>query len=196
MRANGLILVKLSTVIGDVKQAVRAGTLEHAEHWRFGFDHMGSTSMRFGIATTSRVLVLAAVAALVASCGGGNGNKMSTTGPGANAGDNTRISTVPEPPAPDTASLTPANTVFTVSKGIWDDYQVYLGRVGRIGNGYYAITDDGMGGASWSCSDALCGMSYNGKDAALKQCQTSNPGKTCIIFAKDNHPQVKYEIGQ
>ena len=152
--------------------------------------------MRFGIGTISRVLVLAAVAVLVASCDSNGGNKMNTTGPGANAGDNTRISTIPDAPAPDTASLTPSNQVFTINKGIWADYQTYLARVGRIGNGYYAITEDGVGGASWSCSDALCGMSYNGKDAAMKQCQASNPGKTCLIFAKDNHPQVKYEIAQ
>jgi hypothetical protein len=152
--------------------------------------------MRFGIGTISRVLVLAAVAALAASCGGGNGNKMNTAGAGANAGDNTRISTIPDARAPDTASLTPSDQVFTINKGIWDDYQLYLSRVGRIGNGYYAITEDGNGGASWACSDALCGASYKGKDLAMKQCQDSNPGKTCLIFAKDNHPQVKYEIGQ
>ena len=51
-----------------------------------------------------------------------------------------------------------------------------------------------MNGASWSCSDALCGLSYNGKDLAMQSCQKANPGKTCVIFAKDNHPQVKYEI--
>jgi hypothetical protein len=134
-----------------------------------------------------------AVAALAASCGG-NGNKIDTSGPGANAGDNTRVSTIPEPPAPDTAALTPANTVVVIDQGIWNDYQGYLTRVGRIGNGFYAITEDGVGGASWSCPDALCGMSYNGKELAMKQCQESNPGKTCIIFAKDNHPQVRYQI--
>lgn len=149
--------------------------------------------MRFDFGTSLRVFALAVVTAALAACGG-NGNTMDTSGPGANAGDNTRIATIPDAPAPDTASLTPANTVYRINKNIWDDYQVYLGRVGRIGNGYYAITEDGVGGASWSCSDALCGASYNGKDAAMKQCQESNPGKTCIIFAKDNHPQVKYEI--
>jgi hypothetical protein len=149
--------------------------------------------MRLNTGTIFRVLVLAVVAATIAACGG-NGNKMATGGPGANAGDNTRISTIPEPPAADTSSLTPSTQVFSINKGIWDDYQLYLSRVGRIGNGYYAITEDGVGGASWSCSDALCGMSYNGKDAAMKQCQESNPGKTCLIFAKDNHPQVRYQI--
>jgi hypothetical protein len=151
--------------------------------------------MRLGIGTISRILVLAAAAALAASCGG-NGNTMNTSGPGANPGDNTRISTIPDAPAPDTASLTPANETVTIAKHIWDDYQLYLSRVGRIGNGYYAVTTDGQGGASWSCSDALCGGSYNGKALAMQQCQTSNPGKTCMIFAKDNHPQIKYEIAQ
>jgi len=151
--------------------------------------------MPFGIGAISRVLVLGAVAAL-AACGNGNGNTMNTAGPGANPGDNTRISTIPDAPAADTASLMPANETVVIAKNIWDDYQLYLSRVGRIGNGYYAITTDGHGGASWSCSDALCGGSYNGKDLAMSQCQASNPGKTCMIFAKDNHPQIKYEIAQ
>jgi len=146
--------------------------------------------MRFG--AISRVLVLAA--GLVITVGCGNGKAGPTVG--ANPGDNTIVSTIPDAPAADTASLTPANQVVTINKGIWEDYQGYLKRVGRIGNGYYAITEDGMGGASWACSDALCGSSYNGKDLAMKQCQASNPGKTCIIFAKDDHPQLRYEIGQ
>jgi len=150
--------------------------------------------MRFSSGTIFRVLAFSAVAALAACSEAGH--KMDTSTPGANAGDNTRISTIPDAPGPDTASLTPVNQVYRINKGIWDDYQVYLSRVGRIGNGYYAITEDGVGGASWSCSDALCGMSYNGKDLAMKQCQDSNPGKTCLIFAKDNHPQVRYEIAQ
>jgi hypothetical protein len=151
--------------------------------------------MRLSTGTISRVFALAAAAAL-AACGGTGSNKMDTTAPGANPGDNTRISTIPDAPAPDTAALSPANQTFTIAKNVWDDYQLYLSRVGRIGNGYYAITDDGVGGASWSCSDALCGMSYNGKDSAMQACQTANPGKTCLIFAKDNHPQVKYQIAQ
>jgi hypothetical protein len=152
--------------------------------------------MHFGIGPISRAFALATLAAL-AACGGNGGHQMNTTTPGANAGDNTRISTVPDAPAPDTSSLTPSNQVYRINKGIWDDYQVYLSRVGRIGNGYYAITEDGMGGASWSCSDALCGGSYpNGKSDAMAACEKSNPGKTCIIFAKDNHPQVRYEIAQ
>jgi hypothetical protein len=151
--------------------------------------------MRLSTGTISRIFVLVAAAVVVASCGSG-GSKVQTSAPGANPGNNTIVATVPEPPEPDTASLTPSNQTYRISKAIWDDYQLYLSRVGRIGNGYYAITEDGVGGASWSCGDALCGMSYNGKDAAMKQCQTSNPGKTCLIFAKDNHPQVKYEIAQ
>jgi hypothetical protein len=147
--------------------------------------------MRFCIGTMSRVLVLTGLAALVAACGGPSKAPLTQ---GANPGQSTTVSTIPEPPEPDTASLTPSNQTFTITKNVWDDYQLYLSRVGRIGNGYYAITEDGIGGASWSCSDALCGMSYNGKDIAMKQCQDSNPGKTCLIFAKDNHPQVRYEI--
>ena len=151
--------------------------------------------MRSSIGAGLRIFAMAA-ALTVAGCGAHGTNKMDTSSPGANAGDNTRVSTIPDAPAADTGALTPANYTITISQSIYDDYQVYLGRVGRIGNGYYAVTEDGKGGASWSCSDALCGGSYNGKDAAKKQCQTSNPGKTCLIFAKDNHPQVKFQIAQ
>jgi len=151
--------------------------------------------MPLGIGTLSRVVAMTAAAAL-AACGNGNSNQMNTSGPGANPGDNTRISTIPDAPAADTASLTPANQTVTIQKNIWDDYQLYLSRVGRVGNGYYAITTDGIGGGSWACGDALCGGSYNGKELAMNQCQTSNPGKTCMIFAKDNHPQIRYEIAQ
>ena len=148
--------------------------------------------MRFGIGTISRILVFAGIAAL-AACGG-NGNKMDTSTPGANPGDNTRIVPVPEPAAPDIAKLTPADRTYTIARSIWDDYQLYLSKVGRIGNGYYFITEDGLGGASWACGDALCGQTYNGRELAMKSCQDTNPGKTCIVFAKDTYPQVKYEI--
>lgn len=152
--------------------------------------------MRLNSSTVSRVFLLAFVAVALAACGNGKGHKIETSAPGANPGDNTVISTIPDAPAADTASLTPANQTIIISKAVWDDYQLYLSRVGRIGNGFYAVTEDGIGGASWACSDALCGMSYNGKDNAMAACQKSNPGKTCLIFAKDNHPQVRYEIGQ
>lgn len=151
--------------------------------------------MRLSTLRISRIFALSAVLALVAGCGNGNG-KIETSAPGANPGDNTVVATVPDAPAADTASLTPSNQVITIAKHVWDDYQAYLGKVGRIGNGYYAVTEDGMGGGGWSCSDALCGQSYNGKDIAMKGCQASNPGKTCLIFAKDDHPQVRYEIAQ
>jgi hypothetical protein len=149
--------------------------------------------MPFGIGTVSRVLVIASVAIFAASCGG-NGNKMDTSTPGANPGDNTRISTIPDPAGPDTASLTPSDQVVVIARNIWDDYQLYLSRVGQIGSGYYAVTEDGFGGASWSCSEALCDEGNEGKGRALEQCQATNPGKTCIIFAKNRNPQVRYEI--
>jgi hypothetical protein len=142
--------------------------------------------------TGFRLAVLGAAAVLLAACG--NGKAQPTVG--ANPGDNTVVSTIPEPPDPDTASLTPANVTLTVSKSVWDDYQVYLQRVGRIGSGYYVVTEDGLGGASWSCSDAFCGIGFDGKAEAMKTCETNNAGKSCIVFAKDTRPQVRYEIAQ
>jgi hypothetical protein len=150
--------------------------------------------MLTSIGAISRIFVLAAVAGLTAC--GGTSHKIDTSGPGANPGDNTVVTTIPDAPAPDTASLSPGPELVTIQKNIWDDYQLYLSRVGQVGSGYYAITEDGLGGASWSCSEALCDQENQGLANAMKQCQDANPGKSCIVFAKDNHPQVRYEIAQ
>ena len=100
---------------------------------------------------------------------------------------------VPDPPPPETTPVT-ANQSITITKNVWEDYQVYLGRVGRIGGGYYAVTEDGTGGGSWACGEALCQLGRDAKAAAMKQCQEANPSKTCVIFAKDDRPQMHYEV--
>ena len=146
--------------------------------------------MRLGNGISLRFFVLAAALAL-AACGSTASSNVPQP-----QGTKAIIATVPDVPAPDTASLTPSNQHVTLSKAVWDDYQTYLKRVGRIGNGYYAVTEDGVGGASWSCSDAFCGGSYDGKNAAQKQCEASNTGKKCVIFAKDNRVQMKYDLAE
>ena len=151
--------------------------------------------MNFTFGTGIRIFTLTAALVLAAACG-------STAKPQVHdqsTGANTIVATVPEPPAPSNAisvpSATPARSI-TISKVVWDDYQAYLTKVGRIGNGFYAVTEDGLGGASWACGEAFCGAGYDGESAAMKQCQSANTGKTCILFAKDDRIQMKYEIAQ
>lgn len=121
---------------------------------------------------------------------------------------------VPDAPAADTTNPTmtsttpPVTTVQpvmsttvggptqAVSKVVWDNFQAYLAKVGRVGDGYYAITEDGTGGGSWACGEALCQGSFDAKAAALQSCADANPGKTCVIFAKDNRVQMKYQVAE
>jgi hypothetical protein len=104
-----------------------------------------------------------------------------------------------QPPTPEVQpvlSTTVGGPTIVVSKVVWDNFQGYLNKVGRVGDGYYAITEDGSGGGSWACGEALCQGTFDGQGAALKSCSEANPGKTCIIFAKDNRVQMKYEVQQ
>ena len=127
-------------------------------------------------------LALGGAAILVAACDGPKGQP-----------EVTQNVFVPDAPPPETTPVT-ANQSITITKSVWDDYQVYLGRVGRIGGGYYAVTEDGTGGGSWACGEALCEQGLDAKAAAMKQCQQANPSKTCVIFAKNDKPQMHYEV--
>lgn len=130
-----------------------------------------------------RISVLAAVAAaLLAGCGGGQSQPQSG-----------KIF-VPEPQAAQTYNSDQLLTTVTLSQSTWADYQSYLQKMGRIGGGWYAVAEDGQGGGSWSCPAALCEQSFDGKSAALKSCQAANPGKSCVIFAKNDTIQMKYEV--
>jgi hypothetical protein len=146
--------------------------------------------MRFTKVTGIRLSVLAAALALASACGNTNSPKP------VNGTSTDIVATVPEPPAPSDAPTTASSQSVTVSKVVWDDYQAYLTKVGRIGNGYYAVTEDGNGGASWACGEAFCGAGYDGKTTAMTQCQNANTGKTCVLFAKDDRILMKYELAQ
>ena len=102
----------------------------------------------------------------------------------------------PTPTVQPVLSTTVGGPTMVVSKVVWDNFQGYLNKVGRVGDGYYAITQDGSGGGSWACGEALCQGTFDGQAAALKSCSDANPGKTCVIFAKDNRIQMKYEVQQ
>jgi hypothetical protein len=113
--------------------------------------------------------------------------------------DTSQTMTQATPPAPTVQpvmSTTVGGPTIVITQPIWDNFQGYLTKVGRVGDGYYAVTQDGTGGGSWACGEALCQGTFDGQAAALKSCSDANPGKTCMIFAKDNRIQMKYEIAQ
>ena len=146
-------------------------------------------------------LALVFVAPL-AGCGGGKSQPQSPNVfvPDAPApSDTSGTMTQAQPPVPavqPVMSSTVGGPTITVTKVVWDNFQGYLAKVGRVGDGYYAITEDGTGGGSWACGEALCEGTFDGQGAALKSCSDANPGKTCIIFSKDNRVQMKYEVQQ
>jgi hypothetical protein len=104
--------------------------------------------------------------------------------------------TPPSPTVQPVMSTTVGGPTIAITQNIWQNFQGYLAKVGRVGDGYYAVTQDGTGGGSWACGEALCQGTFDGQGAALKSCSDANPGKTCQIFAKDNRIQMKYEITQ
>jgi hypothetical protein len=135
------------------------------------------------LARKSGVWIVLSAAALLAGCNGGNH-------PQPQAG---KIF-VPEAEPPQTYNSDHLLTTVTLSQSTWADYQSYLEKMGRIGGGWYAVAEDGQGGGSWSCPGALCEQSFDGKSAALKTCQAANPGKTCVIFAKNDTIQMQYDV--
>jgi hypothetical protein len=109
----------------------------------------------------------------------------------------TMTSTTPPVPAVQPVVDAPANAPsITISKVVWDNFQAYLAKVGRVGDGFYAVTEDGSGGGSWACGEALCLGNFDAQGAALKSCSDANAGKTCIIFAKDNKIRMKYTVAE
>lgn len=83
---------------------------------------------------------------------------------------------------------------MTISRAVADDFAAYKQSIGSIGSGAYAITEDGMGGASAGCSDANCQAKAG--QMAIDKCQELNPGRTCILFARNKEPVVEYQVGE
>lgn len=156
--------------------------------------------MRAFPAVFSALVVGAAIS--LAGCGGTKSQPQSNNVyvPDAPAASTDTATMTNDTPPPMTVQPVMSTTVggptVTITKTVADNFQAYLNKVGRVGDGYYAITDDGGGGGSWACGEALCQGTFDGQAAALKSCSDANPGKTCMIFAKDNRVQVKYEVGQ
>jgi hypothetical protein len=146
--------------------------------------------------------VFCALALALAGCGSTKSQPQSDTvyvpdapAPATQTGTMTNDATPPTTIQP-VMSTTVGGPTVTITQTVADNFQAYLNKVGRVGDGYYAITEDGTGGGSWACGEALCQGTFDGQAAALKSCFDANPGKTCMIFAKDNRVQMKYEVAQ
>ena len=146
--------------------------------------------------------VFCALALALAGCGSTKSQPQSDTvyvpdapAPATQTGTMTNDATPPTTIQP-VMSTTVGGPTVTITQTVADNFQAYLNKVGRVGDGYYAITEDGTGGGSWACGEAWCQGTFDGQAAALKSCSDANPGKTCMIFAKDNRVQMKYEVAQ
>jgi hypothetical protein len=95
----------------------------------------------------------------------------------------------------------PAGDKIALAPAVWVDYGIYLHNLGT-GPAYYAITEDGLGGAPSGCSLTKCLAAHAvpGKTGAtiadaLQRCEeVSPPSRTCIIFAEGNKIVVPYEL--
>lgn len=82
-----------------------------------------------------------------------------------------------------------------LAKSVWADYQIYLRHLGPNGEGFYAITPDGLGGAPAGCAPEKCHGEPATREAALARCKVvSPPSLSCIIFAEGDKIEVDYEM--
>lgn len=85
---------------------------------------------------------------------------------------------------------------LVISKAVAESFNSYKVALTSVGVGAYAVTEDGQGGAGAGCATAHCMDASRAKDAAVKRCEESSPGRKCIIFAEGREPVVDYRVGE
>lgn len=96
----------------------------------------------------------------------------------------------------------PSGQKVIVSKGTWDafiNYKHWLmpkSYARPVGNGYFAVTQDGRGWGLTGCPDTYCEVGSLTQQAAINECSTRNGGVPCLIFAHQDKIIVPYEIAQ
>jgi hypothetical protein len=89
-----------------------------------------------------------------------------------------------------------------IKKGVWDafiNYKHWLmpkSYAGPVGNGYFAVTEDGSGWGLTGCPDTYCEVGSLTPQAAINECSTRNGGRACLVFAHQDKIIVPYEIAQ
>lgn len=70
----------------------------------------------------------------------------------------------------------------------------YQSKVGSVGNGYFAVSVDGVTWAYWLCKQTVCTGSRAGqKSKALDDCRKGSQGVDCVILARDQDVILEYE---
>jgi hypothetical protein len=96
----------------------------------------------------------------------------------------------------------PSGQKVVISKGVWDAYINYKhwlmpkSYAGPVGDGYFAVTQDGSGWGLTGCPDTFCEVGSLKPEAAINECSTRNGGRACLIFAHQEQIVVPYDIAQ
>src|SRR5215813_5457943 len=83
----------------------------------------------------------------------------------------------------------PSGQKVVITKGVWDAYINYKHWIqpksyaGPVGEGYFAVTQDGSGWGLTGCPDNSCEVGTLKQEAALNECSTRNGGRACVVFA-------------
>lgn len=86
-----------------------------------------------------------------------------------------------------------------LAPAVWADYQIYLRNLGGD-EAYYAVTEDGLGGAPSGCALTKCLPDAQGevgasRDEALQRCEDASPPRAdCVVFAVRDEIVVDYEL--
>ncbi len=83
---------------------------------------------------------------------------------------------------------------LTISKAVAAGFSDYKASLTGAGSGAYAVTEDGLGGAGAGCDEANCVSRAGAK--AVADCEAANPGRKCILFARNGEPVVEYQVGE
>ena len=96
----------------------------------------------------------------------------------------------------------PSGQKVVITKGTWDAYINYKhwlmpkSYTGPVGDGYFAVTQDGHGWGLTGCPDNACDLGTLDRQDAINECSTRNGGVPCIVFAHQDKIIVPYEIAQ
>jgi hypothetical protein len=96
----------------------------------------------------------------------------------------------------------PSGQKVVITKGTWDAFINYKHWIqpksysGPVGEGYFAVTQDGHGWGLTGCPDNDCDVGSLKQQAAVNECSTRNGGVPCLIFAHKDQIVVPYEIAQ
>ncbi|WP_374653832.1 hypothetical protein [Dongia sp.] len=92
-----------------------------------------------------------------------------------------------------------AGDEIDLAPAVWADYQIYLKNLGTDA-AYYAVTEDGLGGAPSGCALTKCLPNAQGTTGAssveaLTRCEDiSPPSRSCVIFAEGDDIVVDFEM--